>query len=56
MLPAIAICILALGLMERDGVWVMIGTVVSIASIVIVSGVIAAFAYAGWLAVTTLFG
>lgn len=56
MLPAIAICILALGLIERDGLWVLIGTVVSIASVVIVSGVIAAFAYAGWLAITTLFG
>lgn len=56
MLPAIAICILALGLIERDGVWVLIGTGVSIASVVIVSGVIAAFAYAGWLAITTLFG
>lgn len=55
MLPAIAICILALGLIERDGVWVLIGTAVSVASIVIVSGVIAAFAYAAWLAVTTLF-
>lgn len=56
MLPAIAICILALGLIERDGVWVLIGTVVSIASVVIVSGVVAAFAYAGWLAITTLLG
>lgn len=56
MLPAIAICILALGLIERDGLWVVVGTVVSIASVVIVSGVIAAFAYAGWLAITTLFG
>lgn len=56
MLPAIAICILALGLIERDGVWIVIGTVVSLVSVVIVSGVIAAFAYAGWLAITTLMG
>lgn len=55
MLPAIAICILALGLIERDGLWVLIGTAVSIASVIIVSGVIAAFAYAGWLAITTFF-
>ncbi|MHA6692696.1 exopolysaccharide biosynthesis protein [Devosia sp. A449] len=55
MLPAIAICVLALGLIERDGVWVLIGTAVSIASAIIVSGVIAAFAYAGWLAITTYF-
>lgn len=56
MLPAIAICILSLGLIERDGLWVLIGTAVSIASAVIVSGVIAAFAYAGWLAISTIFG
>lgn len=55
MLPAIAICVLALGLIERDGVWVLIGTAVSIASAVIVSGVLAALAFAGWLAVKTMF-
>lgn len=56
MLPAIAICILALGLIERDGLWVLIGTAVSVVSLVIVSGVIAALGYAGWLAISTLFG
>ncbi|WP_173087841.1 exopolysaccharide biosynthesis protein [Devosia sp. 1635] len=55
MLPAMAICILALGLIERDGLWVLIGTAVSIASLVIVSGVVAAFAFATWLAVSTVF-
>ena len=55
MLPAIAICVLALGLIERDGIWVLIGTAISIASTIIVSGVIAAFAYAGWLAINTFF-
>lgn len=55
MLPAIAICVLALGLIERDGVWVLIGMAVSIASAIIVSSVIAAFAYAGWLAISTFF-
>ena len=53
MLPAIAICVLALALIERDGLWMLIGTAVSVASVVIVSGVIAAFAYAGWLAIST---
>lgn len=55
MLPAIAICILALGLIERDGIWVLIGTAVSIVSTIIVSGVIAAVVYAGWLAIKTFF-
>lgn len=53
MLPAIAICILALGLIERDGLWIAIGTVTSVVSMVIVSGVLAAFAFAGWLAIKT---
>lgn len=56
MLPATAICVLALGLIERDGLWVLVGTAVSVVSLVIVSGVIAALGYAGWLAITTLFG
>nr|WP_314257093.1 exopolysaccharide biosynthesis protein [uncultured Devosia sp.] len=55
MLPAIAICILALGLIERDGFWILIGTITSTIAVVIVSGVVAAFAYAGWLALTTFF-
>jgi hypothetical protein len=55
MLPAIAICIFALGLIERDGIWILAGTVTTVASIIIVSGVIAAFAYAAWLALTTFF-
>jgi len=56
MLPAIAICILSLGLIERDGIWVIVGAATALASVIIVSGVIAAFAYAAWLAATTLFG
>lgn len=55
MLPAIAICIFALGLIERDGIWIIVGALTSIASVIIVSGVIAAFAYAAWLAFTTIF-
>ena len=55
MLPAIAICILALGLIERDGIWILLGTAAAIAAVVIVSGVVAAFAYAAWLALTTFF-
>lgn len=55
MLPAIAICILSLGLIQRDGVWIIAGTATAIASIIIVSGVIAAFAFAAWLAVTAIF-
>ena len=55
MLPAIAICIFALGLIERDGIWILAGTIAFLVSLIVVSGVVAAFAYAAWLALTTFF-
>lgn len=39
MLPALAICVLALGILERDGAWVLAGLLTAIASIGLVSGV-----------------
>lgn len=43
MLPAFAICVLALGALERDGVWIIGGTLVGILSLFVVWGVIMAF-------------
>jgi hypothetical protein len=40
MLPALAISLIALGVLERDGLWVMIGTVTGLVSLFIVSGVV----------------
>lgn len=40
MLPAFALSVIALGLLERDGLWVLSGVIVAILSLVIVSGVI----------------
>lgn len=40
MLPALAICILALGTLEQDGVWIISGTVLGVLSLVVVWGVI----------------
>lgn len=40
MLPALAICLIALGVLERDGLWVAIGTVVGLVSLFIVAGVV----------------
>ena len=40
MLPALAISMLALGVLERDGYWVLAGLATAVASAVIVSGVI----------------
>ena len=44
MLPALAISLLALGVLERDGVWVLAGLVATAASLVLVSGVLFALA------------
>lgn len=40
MLPAFAISLMALGVLERDGLWVVIGALVGALSMVIVSGVV----------------
>jgi len=40
MLPAFAICLIALGILERDGVWTSIGLLVGLGSLVLVSGVV----------------
>jgi len=40
MLPALAISLIALGIIERDGLWVMAGIVTSAVALVVVSGVI----------------
>lgn len=46
MLPALAISLLALGILERDGWWIAAGLLVSIVSAVVVSGVVFALAKA----------
>lgn len=43
MLPSLAICIFALGLMEHDGAWVIAGTVVSFLSLIVVASVVWVF-------------
>jgi hypothetical protein len=44
MLPAFAICLIALGILERDGVWVAAGTVVGLGSLLLVAGIVYALA------------
>ncbi|WP_423067664.1 exopolysaccharide biosynthesis protein [Devosia sp. CN2-171] len=39
MAPSIAICIIALGLLERDGIWIVLGALVGIVSTVILAGI-----------------
>lgn len=45
MAPSIAICIIALGLLERDGIWIVIGAVVGVVSTAIVAALY-------WVAIT----
>ncbi|MCS0502993.1 exopolysaccharide biosynthesis protein [Ancylobacter mangrovi] len=56
MLPALAICILALGVLERDGVWILVGMLCAVASLGVVSGVIWGFVHAGLYLLKSLFG
>lgn len=39
-LPALAVCLIALGVLERDGLWVLIGIVVALLSLILVAGVV----------------
>jgi hypothetical protein len=39
MAPSIAICIIALGLLERDGIWIVIGVLVAVISTVVVAAI-----------------
>jgi len=56
MLPALAICVLSFGLLERDGVWILSGVVIAIASLGVVSGVIWGFVKAGLYLLQSLIG
>lgn len=40
MLPALAISLMALGFLERDGIWVGIGLIVAVVAMIVVSGVV----------------
>ena len=48
MLPALAICLLALGVLERDGVWVLVGLLTAAGSVALVWGVLYALVQAGF--------
>ena len=42
MLPAFAICVMMLGVLERDGLWVALGGVIGLVSLAIVASVVIA--------------
>jgi len=52
MLPALAISLLALGVLERDGVWILAGLATTAVSAVVVSGVVFAMVKAAVYFVT----
>jgi hypothetical protein len=56
MLPAFAVSIISLGLLARDGLWMLIGFVTGILAIVIVWGVLWAMIFAALFVVGNVFG
>ncbi|MGQ4275096.1 exopolysaccharide biosynthesis protein [Terrihabitans sp. B22-R8] len=48
MLPALAVCMFALGTLERDGVWIVAGLFTAIISVGVVWGVLYAMIKSGW--------
>jgi hypothetical protein len=55
MLPALAISLMALGVLERDALWVVIGSFVGVLSMIIVSGVVWALAKAAVFLIVNAF-
>jgi hypothetical protein len=53
--PALAVCIFALGVLERDGVWIISGLVVSVVAVAIVASVLWALAKAAIFVITNAF-
>jgi len=56
MLPALAVSIISLGLLARDGLWMLIGLVAGILAIVVVWGVLWAMIFAALFVIGNVFG
>jgi hypothetical protein len=55
MLPALAVCIFAMGVLERDGVWILVGLVMAALAVAIVGGVVYALAKAALFVILNAF-
>jgi hypothetical protein len=55
MLPAIAVCVLALGLLERDGAFVLAGLGIAVVSVVVVAIVVGTAAWAAFAIASNIF-
>ena len=56
MLPSVALCIMALGLLERDGAWILIGLATAVLSVVVVWGVFWAIVFGALFVLSNWFG
>ena len=56
MLPALAITLIALVVLERDGLWVLIGTVTGFVSLFVVAGVVYALVKSAIFLLVNAFG
>jgi hypothetical protein len=56
MLPAFTICVLSLGVLERDGVWATIGVICAIVAVLIVWGVVLALLWSTLFVISNVFG
>ncbi|UJW86262.1 exopolysaccharide biosynthesis protein [Devosia sp. SL43] len=56
MLPAFTICVLALGVLERDGLWIGIGIACAVGAVVIVWGVMLALLWSALFVLGSVFG
>ena len=56
MLPALAVSIISLGLLARDGLWMLIGFVAGVLAIIVVWGVLWAMVFAALFVVGNVFG
>jgi hypothetical protein len=54
--PAVGIALISLGLIERDGLFIILGLIASVIAVAIAAGVVLAGTAAIWLLVTHLFG
>jgi hypothetical protein len=55
MLPGIALCLIALGVLERDGLWIIGGLAVGALALLIAWGVVYALGRAAWFLLTNAF-
>ncbi len=55
MLPGLAICLIALGVLERDGLWIGGGVILGVVAVAVVWGVVYALARALWFVVAGAF-